>query len=80
MTAESKVTTLEEQFMGVIPNDEAQAEVATALAHLDAAIVQVASYIHAYVAPGRQKSLAITALEEVQLRAHRGIFASDSNR
>lgn len=69
-------TPLEQRFFtaaqGTPPTDEQR----EAVAKLQEAIVQVASHIHAYVPSGRNQSLALTALEDVQMRANRGIFAT----
>ena len=40
------------------------------------AIVTLGTLIEEYVPGGRNKSLALTALEDVQMRANRGIFAT----
>ena len=70
-------TALENRFFtaaqGNPPTDEQRA----AVAKLQQAVVQVASHIEAYVPAGRNKSLALTALEDVQMRANRGIFAPE---
>lgn len=56
---------------GTPPTDEQKLEVA----HLKDAIVDLAVLIEALVPDGRHKSLALTALEDVQMRANRGIFS-----
>jgi hypothetical protein len=61
---------------GKPPTDEQRAVVA----QLRAAIVQVGYLIEAHVPVGRNKALALTALEDVQMRANRGIFAPPANR
>jgi hypothetical protein len=38
-------------------------------------IIELALVIELHVPDGRNKSLALTALEDVQMRANRGIFA-----
>ncbi len=67
---------LEQRFLtasgGTPPTDEQK----HAVAKLQEAIIQVASHIHAFVPAGRNMSLALTALEDVQMRANRGIFAT----
>lgn len=55
---------------GTPPTDEQKHSVA----QLKDAIINVASHIEALVPDGRNKSLALTALEDVQMRANRGIF------
>lgn len=73
--AESK-TPLEERFMtaagGTPPTDEQRA----AVAQIGKVVIDLASHIEAHVPAGRNKSLALTALEDVQMRANRGIFAT----
>jgi hypothetical protein len=44
------------------------------------AIVDLAVHLDTLVPPGRNKSLALTALEDVQMRANRGIFAPEHLR
>lgn len=61
---------------GAPPTDEQKATVAA----LRAAIVDLAVLIEDGVPNGRNKSLALTALEDVQMRANRGIFATPANR
>lgn len=56
---------------GKPPTDLQRAEVA----ELRETIVTLAAQIGEYVPAGRNKSLALTALEDVQMRANRGIFA-----
>jgi len=43
-------------------------------------IQQLGSIIDVVVPPGRNKALALTALEDVQMRANRGIFAPEHLR
>lgn len=43
-------------------------------------IQELGSIIDLVVPPGRNKSLALTALEDVQMRANRGIFAPEELR
>ncbi len=43
-------------------------------------IQELALRIDVVVPPGRNKSLALTALEDVQMRASRGIFAPEELR
>lgn len=45
------------------------------VAELRELIVTLATAIEEHVPPGRNQSLALTALEDVQMRANRGIFA-----
>lgn len=56
---------------GQPPTDEQRATVAV----LRELIVNVAVAIEQGVPDGRNKDLALTALEDVQMRANRGIFA-----
>jgi len=69
-------TILEQRFMaaatGKPPTDEQRA----AVTQITAAVIHLASHIEALVPTGRNKSLALTALEDVQMRANRGIFAT----
>ncbi|WP_100811779.1 Acb2/Tad1 domain-containing protein [Microbacterium sp. BR1] len=69
-------TILEQRFMaaatGKPPTDEQRA----AVAQITVAVIHLASHIEALVPAGRNKSLALTALEDVQMRANRGIFAT----
>jgi hypothetical protein len=44
------------------------------------AIVELAMRIDLLVPPGRNKALALTALEDVQMRGNRGIFAPEHLR
>lgn len=55
---------------GKPPTDEQKAEVAT----LRSLVVALAVEIERNVPQGRNKSLALTALEDVQMRANRAIF------
>lgn len=72
--AEPIDTPLERRFFtaadGAPPTDEQR----HAVASLKGAVVQLASFIEAFVPAGRNKSLALTALEDVQMRSNRGIF------
>ena len=43
-------------------------------------IQRLGALIDTIVPPGRNKSLALTALEDVQMRANRGIFAPEDLR
>lgn len=47
------------------------------VAILKEAVVTLATLVEAYVPGGRNKALALTALEDVQMRANRGIFAHE---
>lgn len=44
------------------------------IAYLTAAVVALADQIETRVPAGRQKALALTALEDVHMRANRGVF------
>lgn len=44
------------------------------------AIVDLGTLIELHVPNGRNKSLALTALEDVQMRANRGLFAPEGLR
>ena len=55
---------------GAPPTDDQR----TAVAQLREATINLASHIEAHVPNGRNKSLALTALEDAQMRANRGIF------
>lgn len=61
---------------GPAPTEEQKATVAG----LREKIVALAVQIEAEVPSGRNKSLALTALEDVQMRANRGLFAPDALR
>ena len=52
------------------PTDEQQ----SAVKQLQDATVNLAVHIEAHVPNGRNKSIALTALEDVLMRANRGIF------
>jgi hypothetical protein len=54
------------------PPTEAQK---AAVAKLRDAVVLLAEYVDEYVPDGRNKAIALTSLEDVQMRANRGIFA-----
>ena len=43
-------------------------------------IVDLGATIYLEVPKGRQRSLALTALEELQMRANRGLFAPEAHR
>jgi hypothetical protein len=58
------------------PTDEQKA----AVAELRGLIVELGAAIDDRVPDGRNKSLALTALEDVQMRANRGIFAPTLHR
>ncbi|TQL46681.1 hypothetical protein FB562_2205 [Homoserinimonas aerilata] len=76
MAESTKPTPLEERFMTAAGGNPPTEDQKHAVAKMQEAIVQVASHIHAYVPGGRNQSLALTALEDVQMRANRGIFAT----
>lgn len=61
---------------GAPPTDEQREQVAK----LREQIVGLAVSIEAFVPGGRHKALALTALEDVQMRANRGLFAPEGNR
>jgi hypothetical protein len=67
-------TPLEERFAagGQPPTDEQR----DAVRQIQEAVVSLAAHIGAHVPGGRNKSLAMTALEDVHMRANRGIFAT----
>jgi hypothetical protein len=44
------------------------------------AVQQLGAFIDLLVPPGRNKALALTALEDVQMRANRGLFAPEHLR
>jgi hypothetical protein len=50
------------------------------VAKLRELIVELGTAIEDRVPAGRNKSLALTALEDVQMRANRGIFDPDASR
>ena len=56
---------------GTPPTDAQKA----AVAKLRDAVVLLAEYVDEYVPDGRNKAIALTSLEDVQMRANRGIFA-----
>lgn len=43
-------------------------------------IAQLGAHIEASIPAGRNKSLALTALEDVQMRANRAIFATGASK
>ncbi|WP_157005710.1 DUF7681 family protein [Microbacterium trichothecenolyticum] len=53
------------------PSDETKARIVAMRSH----VVELAEYIEALVPEGRDKSLALTALEDVLMRANRAIYA-----
>ena len=73
--AETK-TPLEERFITAAGGNPPTTEQRAAVAQIGEAVIQLASHIEALVPHGRNKSLALTALEDVQMRANRGIFAT----
>lgn len=64
------------RFATAATSQPPSAEQKRAVEQLREAIIHVASHIEAHVPHGRNKSLALTALEDVQMRANRGIFAT----
>lgn len=58
------------------PTDEQRHQVSV----LQGTIVDLAAKIELVVPDGRNKELALTALEDVQMRANRGIFQEGPNR
>lgn len=46
-------------------------------AAINGAVRELADAIERHVPNGRNKSIALTSLEDVQMRANRGIFAPD---
>lgn len=69
-------TPLEQRFMtaanGTPPTDDQK----VAVKQIQEAVISLAAHIEAHVPGGRNKSLALTALENVHMRANRGIFAT----
>lgn len=67
--------TIEERFptsvTGAPPTDEQRAIVT----QLHARVVELAEYVDAVVPDGRDKSIALTSLEDVLMRANRAVFA-----
>lgn len=76
MAESTPPTPLEQRFMtaagGTPPTDDQK----NAVRQIQEAVVNLASHIEAHVPTGRNKSLALTALEDVHMRANRGIFAT----
>lgn len=52
----------------------------TDVVHLRTLIIALGTQIDLLVPAGRNKALALTALEDVQMRANRGIFAPEGLR
>lgn len=75
--AETIPTPLERRFLTAATGNPPTDEQKRAVQQLQEAIINVASHIEAHVPAGRHKSLALTALEDVQMRANRGIFATE---
>ncbi len=50
------------------------------VADLQEKVQELAELIDQHVPEGRNKSLALTSLEDVQMRANRGIFAPQAHR
>ena len=69
-------TPIEERFFTAAGGKPATDEQRAAVAQINAVVVQLASHIEALVPNGRNKSLAFTHLEDVSMRANRGIFAT----
>ena len=66
-------------------HEQAKARFFTASEHppvvaLRTAIVELGALVDEHVPAGRNKSLALTALEDVQMRGNRGIFAPENLR
>jgi hypothetical protein len=72
----SDPTPLEQRFFTAAQGQPPTDEQRNAVRQLQEAVVNLASHIEAHVPNGRNKSLALTSLEDVQMRANRGIFAT----
>lgn len=73
--AETK-TPLEERFSTAAGGNPPTDEQRNAVRQITENVINLASHIEAHVPAGRNKSLALTALEDVHMRANRGIFAT----
>lgn len=69
-------TPLEQRFMTASGSQPPTEDQKTSVGQIQEAVVNLASHIEAHVPGGRNKSLALTALEDVHMRANRGIFAT----
>lgn len=69
-----------ERFFTAASGKKPDLEQLAAVNTLQALVVGLAAQIELLVPGGRNKSLALTALEDVQMRANRGIFAQGSSR
>jgi len=65
----------EERFFTAATGEPPTAEQKNAVAVLRQHIVELGASIEDLVPAGRNKSLALTALEDVQMRANRAVFA-----
>lgn len=70
--AEAATDTATERFFTASDREE--------VVDLRGLIVELGTTIDLLVPPGRNKALALTALEDVQMRANRGIFAPEGLR
>lgn len=80
MAAESNATPLESRFFTASAGNPPTEEQKSATAQIREATVQLAAHIEALVPGGRNKSLALTHLEDVLMRANRGIYADAENK
>ncbi len=72
--AESK-TPMQERFASAATGKAPTPEQRFAVQDIEAAVVTLAELIDELVPGGRNRSIALTGLEDVHMRANRGIFA-----
>ncbi len=68
-------TPLEQRFMAAATSAPPTDEQRDAVRQITEAVVELGHRIEFLTPQGRNKSLALTALEDVQMRANRAIFA-----
>jgi len=80
MDAEPTATPIQRRFMAAATSGPPSDKQRETVKKLREATVLLAEYIDDLVPAGRNKSLALTALEDVQMRANRGVFADVDDR
>jgi len=65
---------IQERFPTAANGTPPTQEQRTAVSRIQQSVIQLAEWIDGLVPDGRDKSIALTALEDVLMRANRGIF------
>lgn len=68
--------TLEQRFTSAATSEPPTKDQVNAVSAIQSATLMLAEVIDAKVADGRNKNLALTHLEDVLMRANRGVFAT----